>query len=480
MPNDSSEFHLTLSPEEMRRLGYRVVDRIIEHLETHGDQRVTYQANREELAQRLSRPPPASGEGIDDVFDALERDVLSNFMHVDHPRFFAYIPGPSNFVSVCADALAAGLNIFAGTWLASAGPSQVELTVVDWLRQWCGMPDSTGGLFVSGGSMANVTALAVARQVKLDGRNDDAVIYFSDQTHDSVQRGLRLLGFQSDQIHRMESDHAFRLNVDRLREMINTDRAAGKRPFCVIANAGTTNTGAVDPLPALADLCEKQDLWLHVDGAYGAAAVICDEGRAALKGLDRADSLALDPHKWLFQPFECGCVLVRQRKWLAETFRMTPHYLQDAHRKEPETNFCDWGLQLTRGARALKLWMSIKVFGLKAFREAVERGFELARCMEQRLRDAGYWEIVTPAQMGMVSFRYAPAGVPPDTAADVNNRLVAAVFDDGYTMISSTQLRGRTVLRCCPINPRTTEDDIALSIERVGELARELLSITGE
>ncbi|MCH7870746.1 MAG: decarboxylase, partial [Planctomycetes bacterium] len=252
------------------------------------------------------------------------------------------------------------------------------------------------------------------------------------------------------------------------------DRAAGKRPFCVIANAGTTNTGAVDPLPALADFCQEHDLWLHVDGAYGAAAVICDEGRTALRGIDRADSLVLDPHKWLFQPFECGCVLVRERGWLADTFRMTPDYLQDAHRKEPETNFCDWGLQLTRSARALKLWMSIKVFGLAAFRDAVQQGFEQARFAERCLRSANCWEIVTPAQMGIVSFRYAPIDATTDVVDAVNDRLVAAVFDDGYAMISSTQLHGRTVLRMCPINPRTSEDDIISSIDQIGRLARDL------
>lgn len=462
---------LSLSVEEMRRVGYRIIDRLIDHTENLHERKVTYAVDRAELKRDLSEPPPEAGSDFESVLDSLEGTALANFMHVDHPRFFAYIPGPSNYVSVLADALAAGLNIFAGTWLASAGPSQIELVVVDWLRQICGLPESTGGLFVSGGSMANVTALAVARHVKLNDVNDGGVVYFSDQTHSSVMRGLRLLGFQVDQMRSIETDDAFRMDVNALRQAITADRESGRRPFCIIANAGTTNTGAVDPLPELADLCDEQDLWLHVDGAYGAAAALCERGRALLTGLERAHSVALDPHKWLFQPFETGCVLVREQRWLGETFRITPDYLRDAHRTEPEMNFCDYGVQLTRSARALKVWLSMKVFGLGAFRQAVARGFELAEYAESVLRASGCWEIVTPAQLAIVSFRYAPAQMSDEAAESVNGRLVDAIFRDGYAMISSTRLRGRTVLRFCTINPRTSERDIASTIDRIARLA---------
>jgi glutamate/tyrosine decarboxylase-like PLP-dependent enzyme len=251
-----------------------------------------------------------------------------------------------------------------------------------------------------------------------------------------------------------------------LERAIEKDRAEGKRPFCVIASAGTTNTGAIDPLSELSRLCKDRNLWLHVDGAYGAASVICNRGRDLLDGLELADSLSLDPHKWLFQPFEIGCVLVRELAHLRDTFLILPEYLRDTQQHSTEFNFTDHGLQLTRGFRALKLWMSIKVFGMAAFRAAVERGFALAEFTEARLRKMPGWEIVTPAQMGIVCFRYESA----DDAAHL--RLVQGILKDGFALITSTVLQGRTVLRTCTINPRTTESDIEETLVRLDHRAR--------
>jgi glutamate/tyrosine decarboxylase-like PLP-dependent enzyme len=408
------------------------------------------------------------------VLAQVEREVLGPIMHLDHPRFFAWVPGPSNFVGALADLLAAGVNVFAGTWLEGAGPAQVELATVDWLRGVCGMPPGAGGLFVSGGSLANLTALAVARRIRIEDRRAGAVCYASDQTHSSVDRALRLLGFGPEQVRRLTSDQAFRLPVAALRGAVEEDRKAGRHPFCVIASAGTTNTGAVDPLAELADLCEAEGLWLHVDGAYGAAAALAPAGRARLAGLGRAHSVALDPHKWLFQPYDTGCVLVREARWLPETFRILPEYLQDIQEGAGEVNFCDRGLELTRRFRALRLWMSLQVFGVDAFRTAVARGLALAEHAEARLRERPVWEVVTPAQLGVVTFRWAPAGVEPAAADRLVERLVQAVFADGFAMLSSTVLRERPVLRLCTINPRTTEADLAATIERLERLARGL------
>jgi glutamate/tyrosine decarboxylase-like PLP-dependent enzyme len=400
------------------------------------------------------------------VLEQLECDVLRNTMHVNHPRFFAYVPGPSNFVSVMADALVSGYNVFAGTWISGSGPAAVELVVIEWLRTACGFPKGAGGLFVSGGTMANLTALAVARHVVLGDRMDGATVYFSDQAHSSLEKALRLLGLRSENARKIACDADYRLPAGELERAIKKDRAAGKRPFCVIASAGTTNTGAIDPMRELSHLCKDQGLWLHVDGAYGAAVVICDRGRELLAGLELADSLSLDPHKWLFQPFEIGCVLVRDLIQLRDTFLILPEYLKDTHQYSAEFNFTDHGLQLTRGFRALKLWMSIKVFGMAAFRAAVERGFALAEFTEARLRKMPGWEIVTPAQMGIVCFRYTGA----DDAAHF--RLVQSILKDGFALITSTVLQGRTVLRTCTINPRTTEADIEETLDRLDRLAR--------
>jgi aromatic-L-amino-acid decarboxylase len=456
---------LEFSSERMREIGYRVVDRLVEHISTLPSQPVGAKGDPAALRAALSEPAPEHGTEFEAVLEQLERDVLRNTMHVNHPRFFAYVPGPSNFVSVMADALISGYNVFAGTWISGSGPAAVELAVIEWLRTACGFPEGAGGLFVSGGTMANLTALAVARHVALGDRMDGATVYFSDQAHSSLEKALRVLGVPSENLRKIACDAEYRLPVRELERAIEKDRAARKRPFCVIASAGTTNTGAIDPLPELSRVCKDQGLWLHVDGAYGAAAVICDRGHELLAGLELADSLSLDPHKWLFQPFEIGCVLVRDVVQLRDTFLILPEYLKDTHQYSAEFNFTDHGLQLTRGFRALKLWMSIKVFGMAAFRTAVERGFALADFTEARLRKMPGWEIVTPAQMGIVCFRYAGA----DDAAHL--RLVQTFLRDGFALITSTVLQGRTVLRTCTINPRTTEADIEETLDRLDRLA---------
>jgi aromatic-L-amino-acid decarboxylase len=455
-----------MSPQEMRAFGYRVVDMLVDHLATLKDQRVGAKAVPKEIYDKLGEPPPEYGVPYEFVLDQLQRDVFPSTMHVNHPRFFAFVPGPGNFVGVMAETLAAGYNVFAGTWLGGSAAEAVETVTIDWLRQLCGFEVGCSGLFVSGGTIANLTALTVARHVMLYDRLEGAVVYFSDQAHSSLEKALHVLGFLPGQVRRIPCDDQFRLPVGALSAAIAQDRGAEKRPFCVIASAGTTNTGAVDPLPELRALCDAEHLWLHVDGAYGAAAVLSEEGRRLLDGLHLADSLSLDPHKWLYQPFETGCVLVRQGSHLRSTFRLLPDYLQDVHRHGEEVNYTDLGIQLTRSFRALKLWLSFKVFGIAAFRESISRGFRMAELAEETLRKMPDWEISSPARMAVVCFRYKPG----DDA--LHARLVEAMLLDGYALCTSTTLRGRTVLRMCTINPRTTEEDIVQTLLRIDQMAR--------
>jgi glutamate/tyrosine decarboxylase-like PLP-dependent enzyme len=463
-----------MSRKEMRALGYRVIDMLVEHFDMLPTRPVMHIGKRADLEERLREPLPEKATDVSSVINQLREDVLNHISHVDHPRFFAFVPSPSNFVSVMADTLAAGFNVFAGTWLEASGPAEIELITLDWLRQLCNLPDTAGGLFVSGGSMANITALTVARHTKLRDQIRDAVAYYSDQTHSSVERGLRVLGFEATQLRKLPTEDAFRLSLPDLEREVARDRAAGRVPFCVIANVGTTNTGAVDPLTALAEFCGRERLWLHADGAYGAAAVLSEKGRRRLNGLDRVDSLALDPHKWLFQPYEIGCVLVRDRRELRETFHILPEYLKDTERAEEEINFCDYGIQLTRSFRALKLWMSLKVFGLESFREAVGRGIGHAELAEEHLRALPNWEVITPAQLGIVTFRFIPEGALPSKVNELNQRLVEQMIANGFAMVSSTSLRGRSALRMCTINPRTTEADIRESITKLASLGTEI------
>jgi len=440
-----SKSQLTLSSDEMRSFGYRVVDMIVEHLEALPEKNPTRKSDRETLEKRLGGRPPKDGLDGLAALDLFERDVLSSMMHPDHPRYFAFVPGVGNFISAMADALASGFNIFAGTWLEGAGPTQVELVAIDWLRQACGLPDTAGGNFVSGGSMANLTALAVARQVMLAGDMADAVVYSSDQTHSCIARGMRILGYKPEQLRTIPSDQGFRFDVPELKRAIEKDRAAGLLPFCVTATAGTTNTGSIDPLDEIADLCAAENLWFHIDGAYGAPAMLTEEGQDLLRGIERADTLVLDPHKWLFQPFEMGC--------------------------QGEVNFWERGVQLTRKFRALKLWLSVQVFGWEAFKEAIQRGIRSAEFMENLVQDLPDWRVVTPAQLGIVTFRFTASNLDERQLDKLNRALVQDMISDGYAMISSTSLHGRTVLRMCTINPRTTNDDLETTLKHLNKFA---------
>jgi len=458
---------IALSREEMRKFGYAVVDLLAEHFANVQDGPVGAKGDPSKMIPLFDRDPPEIGRDPNELLAQLERDVFPNNLHVDHPRFFAFVPGPNNFVSTMADALAAGFNIFNGTWLGGSAAAAVELGVVRWLCRVCRLPKSAGGLFVSGGSMANLTGLVAARHSFLQDRLNGAMVYFSDQTHSSVERALQVIGFAREQMRKLSSDEHFRLSIQKLSEAIASDRAKGLRPFCIIANAGTTNTGAIDPLNALADLAAKEKMWLHVDGAFGAAAVLSERGKQMLSGLERADSISLDPHKWLFQSFECGCVLVRDVALLQSAFQIKPDYLRDVHRNAAEFNPADHGVQLTRSFRALKVWLSLQTFGVAAFRNAITRGFELAEIAERELRARKGWKILSPAQMATVCFRFGDSD-------GVQSELVDLMMRDGYALLTSTELRGVASLRLCTVNPRTTEQDIVETVKRLDQFARQL------
>ncbi len=470
---------LKLDADEMRAMGYRIIDMLVDYTGAQAQFPVTRALDHATFEEILDEPLPETGSDWQDVLEQFERQILTTIDHLDHPRFFAYIPSSSNFVSAMADTLASGYNIFNALYPLGTGAAVVERLAINWLRELCGMPEEAGGLFVSGGSVANLTGLAVARQIQLDGDMRDAVIYCSDQAHFVISRGLRILGFAPEQLREIHSDEDFRLPVADLERAIAEDRAAGKRPFCVAATAGTTNTGAIDPLNDLADLCEREDLWLHVDGAYGASACLSKHRKQALAGIERAHTLAWDAHKWMFQPVECSSLLVRDRHWLGNTFKETAHFLTDAeaHSKDEvgeEMNFMYQGIQLTRYFRALKFWMSLKVFGLAAVRAAIERGFELAELAESLLRDSGRWEIITPAQMAIVTFRYKPRDGDDCLANAVTDKLSDAMAANGFAFASTTRLREKTVMRLVTNNPRTSPSDLRQTVLLMGRLAAEL------
>ncbi len=356
-----------------------------------------------------------------------------------------------------ADWLGTGFNTIAASWGGGSGPATVELVTLDWLRELLGMPEGTEGVMTSGGSLANLTALAAARASAGPG-----VCYLSDQTHSSIPRALRTLGFPPEHVRVLPSDERLRLPLDALAAAVDADAATGKRPGFVVATAGTTNSGAVDPLPEIADLCRAKGLWFHVDGAYGASAALCDAGRRLLAGIERADSLVLDPHKWLFQPYDLGCVLVSRSGALEQAFRMTPDYLADVTGAVGEVDLRDRGLELTRRARGLKLWLTFRIYGLARMRAAIEHGIAAAEYAQRLVAADERWQVVTPAQLGIVTF-----GLRGCDYAEHRAR-ADALADEGFAALTSTQLHGRPVLRLCTINPRTSPEDIAATLERLG------------
>lgn len=471
---------LQLSRDEMTVLGAQALDLVIGHFETNRENPVAVTVPRAQTEQMLRTALPEEATPVGELVKILARDVFPNALKSDHPRFYAFVPSPTNFVSVIGDLLISGHNLFAGHWMAASAAGQIEINVIDWLNQLVGFPAKEGGgILVSGGSMANLSAIATAREARLGGPNEKAIVYCSDQTHSSMAKGLRILGFRAEQKHTIATDDGHRLSIPALGAAIAADRAAGLLPFCVVANAGTTNTGAIDPLGELADICAREKLWLHVDGAYGAAAVITGRGKKALAGMERADSITLDPHKWLFQPYELGCLLVRDSTTLQKAFRVEDEdhadYLEDVTRwVKNDVNFYECGVQLTRSFKALKLWLSMRAFGLAEFRRAIDIGFDMADHAERTLRAAGTWDITTPSQMGVVTFRWKDAAKSPAEIDAITRATVDLMREDGYALVMSTALNHRPVLRLCPINPGTNTGEIEETISRLGRFSAEV------
>jgi len=447
-PHDSDP--LSLDPETMRELGYRTIDFLVERLQR--EEPPIRRASPAEMRERLHGVPPDQPQPFDEILVGLDRDVLPFASRDGHPRFFGFVPFAGTWPGALGDLIASACNLYAGSWMESAGASQVELEVLSWFKEWIGFPPEAAGSLVSGGSAGNLTALACARETLAGPMRDDLVLYVSDQAHSSVARAARILGFKPEQVRVLPSDESFRLAPRTVAAAMEADEQRGLTPFAVAAQAGATNTGAVDPLDELAALCRERGAWLHVDAAYGGFAALADRG--LLPGLEQADSITLDPHKWLYQPFECGCVLVRDGQALRRAFEMLPEYLHDARTAEGEVNFSDLGLQLTRSARALKLWVSLRYFGLDAFREAIRRTLELAAAAARRIDASETLEAMAPPSLGVVCFRRR------DLDDEGNAGIVAALERSGTGLISTTRLHGRFALRLCVLNHQSTEADV--------------------
>ena len=462
LPDDSP---LALDPELMRRLGYRTIDMLVERI-TGPVGPVVRSATPEDLHTRLSIPPPEEPVAFDEILEGLERDVLPYVARLSHPGYLAFIPGEGTWPGALGDLIASALNVDTCWWLGASGPSALELAVLDWFRQWVGYPEQASGVLVSGGSAANLTALACARETSIGAMDERAVIYMSDQTHSSLPRAVRILGFRPDQVRVIPSDRLARMRTEALARAIAADVAAGRKPLIVIANAGTTAAGAIDPLSEISEICRAEGIWLHVDGAYGAFAAITSRGREALAGIELADSITLDPHKWLYQPIEVGALLVRDGSALRRGFEISPDFLKDVEAVSREVNFSDLGIQLTRSCRALKLWISLRYFGLPAFREAVDRCLDLALHAERRIDASPELELMSPASLGVVTFRRHPVGVDDEASLErINTDLADEIEHGGELFISTGRVRGRYVLRLCVLNHSTSQSEVDRALE---------------
>jgi len=468
---------LDLDPHLMRETGYRAIDWIVQRQIGLRESPLGCELRREETEALLREPLPEEGEHLQSVFDQFAEKIAPNVVPVDHPRFFAFIPSSPTFPSMLADTLVAGSNVFAGTWFEASGPSQVEIVVIDWFKQMLGLPPQAGGLLVSGGSVATLAALAVARQAILQNETAGAVVYLSDQTHASVDRALRLLGFRPQQCRRVPTDAAYQMDTEKLRARIALDVEAGLRPFAVIANAGTTNTGAVDPMQEVNVIAREHGLWMHVDAAYGGFAALTERGRKLLAGIENADSIVLDPHKWFYCGYEAGCVMVRAGKLMRETFKILPEYMTDVAREEQEVNFCDYGVQLTRAFRALKVWMTVKTFGTRRLREIIDQCMDLTEYACRLFAQSPRIEITSPPSLGIFSFRYVPerawSAAREEELNRLNADLVRRAVRSRRIVISSTQLGSRLVIRFCVLNHRTRKEDIRAALQMVEEFGRE-------
>ena len=469
------EKSLEMAPEEMRRLGYRAVDRIVERWEHLREGPAWEGGTRAELEPLMAEDPPEAGLDPDTVMDRAVRDILSRAGRIDHPRFFAFIPSSPTWPSVLGETLATGFNIFQGTWLESAGPSQLELVVMEWFRTWLGLPETGGGLLTSGGSAANLVAVVTAREKA--GNPADPVVYLSDQGHSSLERAARIAGIPETGVRKVPTDDAFRMRLDALAEAVDGDLARGRSPLCICGNAGATNTGAVDPLGDLGVFAREKGIWYHVDGAYGGFAVLTPEGKAAFGGIESADSVTLDPHKWLFQPYETGCLMVRDTRVLEDAFRILPEYLQDTALGEEQVNFADRGIQLTRRFRALKVWMSIQMLGLGAFRSAIQESIDLGREGGERIRSSPVLELLAPPSLGILCFRFRPTdpGLGQRELETLNLAIQEEILDSGLAMMSSTRLRGTFSLRLAIMNYRSTRMDVMQTLEAIEDLGRRKL-----
>jgi len=478
----------TLDPEnwdEMRDLAHRMVDDALDYIQSAGE-RPVWKPVPADVAERLKAPAPAEPSSPAEVYAEFQANILPYNLHTNHPRFWAWYMGSGTVMGAMADFLAAVLNPNVGG-INHVAP-RVEAQVIGWINEMMGYPQSASGILTSGASMANFTALTVARNTNCgyDVRREGVLaapgpftVYASTEIHSCNQKAVETLGLGSDGLRKVPVMDDYSIDMEALARQVTKDREAGMVPFCVIATAGTINTGAIDDMNAIADFCEQEGLWFHVDGAIGAVAVLADNVRDQLAGMERADSIALDLHKWMHIPFEAGCVVIRNAPAHRDSFALVPEYLQ---REDDGGGMAsghywpsDYGLQLTRQFRALKVWMSIKEHGLERFGRMIARNVEQAHYLGALVEATPELELTGPIGLDIVCFRYNPGGLDTEALNTLNRKLLVKLQEGGVAAPSYTTLKGNYCLRVAISNHRSRFEDFDLMVDEVIRIGKDLI-----
>jgi aromatic-L-amino-acid decarboxylase len=460
---------LELSADAMRSMGQAALDRVVDHIVSLGAQPSCGDMNAEDLCRAMREPAPEEGQAFDKLLGPLFEEWIPRTYNTAGPGYLAYIPAGGVFPAAVADLISGATNRYTGVWRAAPALVQLETNVLDWFRDWMGFPESTTrGLFTTGGSMSIFNAIVCARERQLGSEIRPGVLYTSNQGHNSIKKTAKLAGIMPDRVRDIPVDHQFRMRLGALGEAIDADRRAGLRPFLVVSTAGTTNTGAVDPLDKIADICSDAGLWHHVDGAYGAFFHMVEELRPLLAGLSRADSLTLDPHKGLFLPYGTGALLVRDGAILRAVHGVRAGYLPPA----ADLEFYDpsqHGPELSRGFPGLRVWLTIKTFGAARLRAAIAEKRELAIAAAARLARVPGIAIVAPPQLSLFAFRIAPRGSSAAAQDEMTHKLLERVNARGQVMLTGCTEDGRFLARLCVLSFRTRKQQVETAVEQITE-----------
>ncbi len=480
----------TLDPDDweaMRALGHQMVDDMLEHMRTIGEG-PGWQHTPDEVRAHFCRPLPQGPHPPQEIYEEFLDYVLPYPIGNTHPRFWGWVLGTGTVLGAFAELLAGAMNSNTGGG-AYHSANYVEKQVIDWIKEALGYSPSAGGLLTSGGSMSNLTGLTAARNLKAgynirqEGVRSESgrmTLYASEEIHSSVQRAVELLGLGLDALRSVPVNDRFQIDLQALQEAIDQDRRAGCRPFCIVGAAGTTNTGAIDDLNTLADICQEEELWFHVDGAFGAWAALAPSAKQLVAGMERADSLALDLHKWMYMPYEIGCVLVRQEDDLDKAFSLTPAYLEHGKGKRGLTGadipwYSDQGVQHSRGFRALKAWMSFKEHGIQKYGRLIEQNIAQAHYLAELIEAAPELELAVPVTLNAVCFRYREEGLDEARLDMLNKAIEIELHEQGIAVPSVTIIHGKTVLHVVNTNHRSRREDFDMLVREVIRIGKELV-----